>query len=746
MNLALTKEDIDAAQQQGFSSEEKAEAKRSLTRMRKKPCNADMEPTDEMVQLFCSIRKIKQAGDADKDVRIAPGLLREWKTVAYQQVELVDKFYVVPKANAHHWLTDTIVPQCIISPDEFSELPAGVDPSISHIMDDWAPRSSLGPGVRHMPFKAGYRRSKEVPRPGQQLAPRGPAASAIDESEPRGPAASATEKSEDAAGEASEAKRALVAGTEAWAAKARKLLRQNSDTMKRLQEAMENIANEIDSEFLAQNYVQADKMQLCAELWCRKFKENLLAQWTQFQTEAPAGSIKAATEKAFAAQADPFSKGLVGFIVNQLLKKPTYDVLQPFVVLLTELQSELPSFMTQLAKVLLQLAAMSLVSDDTCDTAELGLADLYAWQKSALLKQFLEKRVDAKLKQAQQEKDPDLRQKSLEGLKAYKLKEEQQKSLEVAQTCFGPLPQGQKLKYLLESAERFDILATWSPSHPSLALKRFASKGNAFKDVPAKDFIAWSLQIAANDGAIAAVAQPVAKDLLTTFKKLLQATDGGQTYVFVRDEKLMQVLNALYAELANMKLGVVADLAREEFQNMTFSSAALSSVFFQNVAKVLGGQLKKLQSSAAALVVTRVAPPAQTGDPKIEAVAAAGSTPPNTVPVAAAGEGKAEHAPAAEPAAEAEPHVFAVGDIVRTTSGNQKDHYDNMKGEIVKLGSRPHVKMLEGLSVGKTKDFAKDKLKLFVGIGSCDTIVVPPAGVAPTADDKAKRAADFFAR
>ena len=111
--------------------------------------------------LYCALRKIKQAGDTSRDVRIAPGLLRSWRQEDVRTMEEVIEYYVVPKCNAAEWAGNDIVTKCIIPPDEFDELPVSVNANESYMMDDWAPRHLLGPDVRKIRLSVGVRGSKE---------------------------------------------------------------------------------------------------------------------------------------------------------------------------------------------------------------------------------------------------------------------------------------------------------------------------------------------------------------------------------------------------------------------------------------------------------------------------------------------------------------------------------------------------------------------------------------------------------
>ena len=209
---------ISEAQQAGFNSKEKGVARTALQKMHAESINKDIESKGEMVALYCAIRKIKQGGE-----RIAPNLLREWRSEAFQAVELGDEYFVVPKVNEAYWNNDSTVLECIIPPGEFLELPAGVDTETCFIMNDWAPRSLLGPRVRKMKFKEGYRRSKEMSQAN-------PASGSLCD----GPSEDAEVHAPPAAQDVQGTKRKADSEDShnpAWAAKVRKLLRRASDAL-----------------------------------------------------------------------------------------------------------------------------------------------------------------------------------------------------------------------------------------------------------------------------------------------------------------------------------------------------------------------------------------------------------------------------------------------------------------------------------------------------------------------------------
>ena len=366
----ITQSAIEAAKESGFSESDKKGAEIALKRLQKK--NLEIELDDDMVALYCAIRRIKQDGDPQKDVRISPDLLRHWRGTAYRSVELATDYYIVPKVNAPHWAGNAVVAKCIIPPDEFMELPAGVDTRAFDIMDDWAPREALGPNVRKMKLPAGFRRSKDME--GTQLS--------TPSSAPRLASAGNLEAGGQAPREPEDNgpfRKGVHATNDTWAAKARKLLRQPSDDTKRLQDAMEEIANEIATEFGEGNFVQHDKMARSAEVWCRKFYENLVALWGDWQQTHP-NDDKVANELQFHAEADSFTKGLLGYIVNNLLTNATFDVLPQFVSILVRIRDVLPTFVGTLADVVIQLGQIKLDSQDEVDSSKLKFEEMSLWQ------------------------------------------------------------------------------------------------------------------------------------------------------------------------------------------------------------------------------------------------------------------------------------------------------------------------------------------------------------------------------
>jgi len=745
----ITKERIEAQKAAGFSSTEKAGAKRSLERLAKQSCNADIsKDDDEMIALFCAIRKIKQNGDPNKDVRINPSLLRSFRAEAFRTVELFDEYNVVPKSNYRAWTGNDankrLVESCIIPPEEFLELPIGLDTETHYIMDDAAPRNLLGLRVRKLKFKAGMRRSKVLNPEASQSASSSPAAR-VD-----APASAGAMALEDSSAPASVAGAPVSAKREAdgpaegdnWEKRARKLFRKPSDEAQALRKTMEGICSEIVSEFQKENYVQPDRMRRSAELWFRKFHENLAAQWKDWRT-LHSGEDLASCQQSFYDNADPFSKGLPGFVVQNLLEKPTYAVLPAFSTTLKAIQSELSNFVDAMTDVLLQLCDLPLESDQSVDTSRLEVQQLKEWQTSALLEDFLTQRAQKKFEiaQADTSSDHDTRLKAVNALRGGHVSDEMGASLDVARTFFGNLSKAEKSKYLIKESARFDMLAHWVPGHKVLDLKPCSVKENAFKPYPATRMVEALFGIVAHDDCISMVANPIAKDLLKTFQKLLRTTDGGETISFAADVATFQLVRALCAELLHVKLGCALDVAADGFVDFALPPQ-LAAPLIKNVDKVLGSNLKKLPGPASRWVAAegdKMTKPATKAEEKLSPEKAAPSPPAPGAEVADAGgknastealplaaaDGKMADAGGKEASTEASPlttnasqHLggkvpgkFDVGDKVVVSSGTNKDKYDKKLGEIVKGGGRPLVKLLDGPVAGSTKEFSKDKLK-----------------------------------
>ena len=463
--------------------------------------------------------------------------------------------------------------------------------------------------------------------------------------------------------------------------------------------------------------------------------------WGDWQQTHP-NDDKVANELQFHAEAGSFTKGLLGYIVNNLLTNATFDVLPQFVSILVRIRDVLPTFVGTLADVVIQLSQIKLDSQDEVDTSKLKLEEMSLWQKSALLNQFLGKRWLLKFERVRLDVGALAaeRVRVINELRLCKgsAPADKMASMEVARTLLGPLSLGSKMQYLLKDPARFDMWAEWQPGHASLTGKKWAVTENSFQGSTARLFIHASLQIIGDDVDCSSdVAQPVAKDLVVTFKKLLTVTEGNTTYSFLSDKLLYGVVKALYAELAWLKLSVIPDLPELDLTNATADSN-LAARCVKNVAKVLGAQLKKLNGPAAVWVKGQIGQVEQEAPVEPAAVAA---------PAAEGHGGTCATEVTKQPVGD---DGFVLGALVVTTSGTNKDKHDQKKAEIVKGGSRLLVKFLEGPAKGITKEFAKNKLKLLEeeAPGSSSTQLVPAAGTAKGTDAEAKaaRAAALFGK
>ena len=250
-----------------------------------------------------------------------------------------------------------------------------------------------------------------------------------------------------------------------------------------------------------------------------------------------------------------------------------------------------------------------------------------------------------------------------------------------------------------------------------------------------------------NDDCVALVVQPIMRDVLTIFKKLLQISDGGENVLFVTDGSTLKLAKALGAELVHVKLGEDLDLSDASLSNLSLSEA-LMELFVKNAMKVLSVQLKKLHGPAATMLKQDADayknswPPANADSnaekPQgvtgaVDEQAAGGAVPgescvsnevgQGTVDASITGEQKAgipkaaaETKADAAVASDSNIGELTVGAIVITTSGNHKEKYDKKRAEVMKVAARTLVKFLEGPEEDNTKEFAKDKLTLEKGL------------------------------
>ncbi|CAK0806964.1 unnamed protein product, partial [Prorocentrum cordatum] len=781
-DVHITEAKLTEAAEAGFNEDEIGVARLALRRFAKK---GGPDAIQENIT-HCAIRRVKQGGGPNKDVRPRAETILEWKSTIYQSVEVSTEYFIVPKKNAHLWCGSPQAVECLVPPEDFEELPDSVGPTTRDIFDDWAPRNDLGPGVRRMKAAEGATRKRKPTVPSQP-------ASAL---------ARANETPDE------------------WAAKTRKLFRRPSDAHRKLQDAMEGIAKDIDEAFTWGNFSQPDPMAPSAECWCRKFKDNLLAQWAEWKAAHPGGDA-ASTQKEFHAAADPFTQGLLGFIVQNLVARPAREHPPRFAATLKAIKAELPCFVDALGDAVLQLGDLRLDTAEEVDTSRLTLEDIAARQTSALVKQVVRERWLAKLDRVKTTacasisdklKDIDVLRKSQARADVPK---ERLGNLEVARDLLGPASIGAKMKCLLQDPKRFDAWAEWAPKDQALYGKPFASKENVFKGTSVKEFPLGALQIPRGGVDCSEdVAQPIAKDMVVALNKHLTFGDarvdtGSPEYAMVK---------AVYCELVCLKLGAEPESPPMEWAPES-AKTDLGKRCLKNMSKVLGAQMKKLSGDNAGRAKSEIeileaaeaakaeadkktaeaaeaakAAEAEAERAKAEAAAAeaeakkaedaaagaafladkeatagggdsAGAEQPEAqdtagadkagsgAPPAAAAkaEGGSAQAPGRQGAGAPPPaRALAVGDVVLTSSGTHKAEHDNKKAEVIKIGARPVVEFLEGGAVGETKEFDKSKLTLLDDAPAAKpTPTVPPAGVGAQAAHvaaRAERAKSFFGK
>ena len=239
-----------------------------------------------------------------------------------------------------------------------------------------------------------------------------------------------------------------------------------------------------------------------------------------------------------------------------------------------------------------------------------------------------------------------------------------------------------------------------------------------------KVFLHGALQIAANGDCVASVAQPVAKDIVTCFGKLLKVSEGGVTHSIVSDSALFSVVKALVAELAALKLGVSAQPDDLSMPAVEDELSQRGEALVKAASKVFGGNLQKLVGPGVVWVKAHL----------------------QKLP-----------APEVQDVADEAPIRFVPGTLVMTRSGTKKQMFDQKRGEVVRGGAHPHVKILEGEAKGTTKPFSTDKLVLWAESSAKEqTPLAAAAGVGlaalpqvPKASDedaKAARAASLFGK
>ena len=125
------------------------------------------------------------------------------------------------------------------------------------------------------------------------------------------------------------------------------------------------------------------------------------------------------------------------------------------------------------------------------------------------------------------EENESVRAERVDGLISQCDDDESRKSLQFAKVWYVSLHEESKLKFLLGNPSHFDLLRAWSSKNKHLGMEEFSQAEGHFRDMKCTDLMKASEALVRSEACIAAVAHPVAKQLLQDWYKLLGVAQGG---------------------------------------------------------------------------------------------------------------------------------------------------------------------------------------------------------------------------
>jgi hypothetical protein len=128
---------------------EKQAAVRSLTDMSKKQEMMDLTPTDDLVNLFLALKKIKK-GAGQKEARVSAKLLGDWKGQITIRAAIKQEYYIQSKENISADKIEelkAIDPKNVVDPRSVTNFPTGFDVEAFYVIDLAVGRGVVGAGA-----------------------------------------------------------------------------------------------------------------------------------------------------------------------------------------------------------------------------------------------------------------------------------------------------------------------------------------------------------------------------------------------------------------------------------------------------------------------------------------------------------------------------------------------------------------------------------------------------------------------
>ena len=580
--MSLTEEAIQQEKDRGVTA---LERKQAIKRLRNFNQNGkQFEVNEDMVLLYTAVKRIRSR-ESGGDIRVSPLMLRDWTAKASQSTMLKQAYFIAPKFNNMHFETDDRIKFALLDPLTFDELPAWFDASEFYLIDQVVPRELLGLGVSSLELKLGIQRTKALNRSGAASSIQDAKASIKEDGghepsckcEDAGTVPTTTLETERKHSQ----ERALVT-------KRRGLLREPSEP-EQPGDAVEKICMNLKEEMDKENFFCADRNIPSAYKWFNVLKEHVLEIWGVFSAS---GSSDAS---AFVEGLDPVIKRAFKFSVLQLLSTRSFDVLPVFGKDLAVLHSTFPKLLPSLCLAVMSLAEYDITSAGEPKLKGLSLKEVEFFLKSNLQAHFVERRVEALLHKYMQERTLSDKERLpyVKQLREGGLKDIQKVHVDFAEIILGDIPRVEKVRFLLRDQNRYDLLLLWQGEKCKLLLtKPFALKKNTFASLRADDFWYATLSVSGTQECVEAISNPIAKDLVSIFRKLLEVPHQGGTVTVTQEAELFPFVKTLYFELAEHRLGVVRPSSELSILKSDVDNPELRESAFKHFYKVLSSMAR----------------------------------------------------------------------------------------------------------------------------------------------------------
>jgi hypothetical protein len=350
----------------------KAAATRALVAAQRADPSIDLN--DGMIKLACALRAVK-----GEQCRITAKLLNQWRQKIVATTTLKQTFWAVPKA-MNPKLLDTDLAKFLVDVASIHEWPPNVNPAKFFILDQAAPRSSLGLGVMEIELALGRQKTQDLDEPaaggGQHML------------RAEGDDSASASVNVPVAAKASAPVPEPVVEVPCERPASRVLRAQSSDA-KSDDEIAEDIAKSTKEAFeKGLFYVTDPNVPTTVEFWLRSFK--------YFVSNGDGKDVL---------ESRPHMQQYLKFVVKSLLASAASCELGQIAPLLQQIGESRPALLPALGRALVELASFNLAIDSEVKVSFLDMPQRNTFFRSSLYTSFLDARWRSRLQAVQSSVD-----------------------------------------------------------------------------------------------------------------------------------------------------------------------------------------------------------------------------------------------------------------------------------------------------------------------------------------------------